>query len=181
MGFPRTICLFASGAAMLIGLAGPVVASAQAIRIVHAKGSATVPAVPAAIAVYDLATLDNLHAIGVEAVARVPMGPDGKGNFPPYLNPYADARYRNIGTLFEPDIAALQVLKPDLIVIGRRSAKQYDALSGIAPTIDMSSPNKDLAALTTGNVCKLGQALGHGDQAEKRIAAFEAQAASLHA
>lgn len=165
----------------LTGLWGTGSAMAKDVSIPHAKGTAVLHSVPAKVAVYELATLDNIHALGIDAVAGVPKGADGKGNFPPYLSDYSDANYRNIGTLFEPDVAALTALKPDLIVIGGRSAKQYAALAQIAPTIDMSSSSKDVVALTTQNVRKLGEAFERSDAAEKRIAAFEAQIASLHA
>lgn len=156
-------------------------ASAQNITIAHAKGETVLHAPPRTVAVYDLATLDILNALGVEAVAGVPKGADGKGNFPPHLEKYGDAKYRNVGTLFEPDMAALAALKPDLIVIAGRSSQKYDAVSVLAPTIDMASSKKDLAAATIENTRKLGQIFAVSDQAEQRVAAFEALLARLHA
>lgn len=169
-------------AAMLLGtacLTGP--ASARDLTVSHAKGEAVLHAMPAKVAVYDLAALDILHALGVDAVAGVPKGADGKGNFPPHIAGYGDARYANVGTLFEPDVAALAKLEPDLIVIGGRSSKNYAALAAIAPTIDMASANKDVAAVAITNTRKFGDLFGVSDRAARRIAAFEARLAALRA
>lgn len=168
--------------ALAVAISGPVTpVLAQDVVVYHAKGEAVLKAAPRKVAVFDLATLDNLNALGVDAVAGVPKGASGTGNFPPYLARFADGRYQNVGTLFEPDTAALTALKPDLIVIGGRSASKYDALKAIAPTIDLSSSRSGLAVAAITNTRKLGQVFGVTDRAEKRIADFEAQLASLHA
>lgn len=175
-----------SAAAMLIGMAcisapamGP--AMGKDIAIAHAKGETVLKSVPHKVAVYDLATLDILHALDVDAVSGVPKGAEDKGNFPTHIAGYGDAKYSNVGTLFEPDLAALQALKPDLIVIGGRSAKKYDEVAAIAPTIDMSSPDKDLAATAIANTRKLGTVFGVSDRAEASVARFEAVLAQLRA
>ncbi|EJL23661.1 ABC-type enterochelin transport system, periplasmic component [Novosphingobium sp. AP12] len=170
------------GSAILLAVAcGPAAATAGDIVITHAKGETVLKATPRKVAVYDLATLDILNALGVNAVAGVPKGTEGKGNFPPYISKYGDARYQNVGTLFEPDLAALKALGPDLIVVGGRSSRKYADVNAIAPTIDMSSAEKDLAAVTIANTRKLGSAFGVSDRAEKRVVAFETLLSSLHA
>lgn len=174
---PRKLLLSAAAAVLLVS--GP--ALAKDITVAHAKGETVVRGTPGKVAVFDLATLDILDALGVEAVAGVPKGADGKGNFPPHIARYADARYGNIGTLFEPDMAALAGLKPDLIFIGGRSSRQYDALAAVAPTIDMSPSNADLAAVAAANTRTLGRIFGVEDRAETRIAEFEALLSDLRA
>jgi iron complex transport system substrate-binding protein len=156
-------------------------ASAKDVVVPHAKGEIMLRAAPTKAAVFDLASLDILRALGVEAVAGVPKGAEGKTNFPVHLAQYADARYRNVGTLFEPDIPALTALRPDLIVIGGRSSRAYDALTGIAPTIDMSSSTTDLAALTIANTRTLGRIFGVERRAHRRTAEFAALVERLHA
>ena len=175
-GLLRNIC-----AALLLGITcTSAPALAADITITHARGETVLHDTPRRVAVFDLATLDNINALGVDAVAGVPKGADGKGNFPPYLSKYADARYQNIGTLFEPDKAALAALKPDLIVIAGRSSRNYDALAGIAPTIDGLSAGKDVAAAAIEATRKLGQIFDVADRAEARIDKFEALLAQLH-
>ncbi|MFT4053109.1 MAG: ABC transporter substrate-binding protein [Novosphingobium sp.] len=172
--------LMKSVAAMLVGIAfTPMPVIAGDIAIAHAGGETVLKAVPKKVAVYDLATLDILHSLEVDAVAGVPKGAGDKGNFPPHIAGYGDAKYRNVGTLFEPDLAALKALQPDLIVIGGRSAKKYDEVSAIASTIDMSSPDKDLAATAIANTRKLGAVFGVAGRAEASVARFEAALAQL--
>jgi iron complex transport system substrate-binding protein len=170
---------FAAVAAIGLG-ALPATSAAQTV-VAHAKGQTELRQVPRKVAVFDLATLDNLTALGVDAVVGVPKGEQGNGSLPPHLARYADPRYRNIGTLFEPDVAALTALGPDLIVVGGRSARRYDAMRAIAPTIDLSPTGTGLSATAIANTRTLGLAFGVADRAEKRIAAFEAQLAALHA
>lgn len=179
----RKTILLKAATAMAVGSMAclPGAAAARDVTVSHARGETVLRATPAKVAVYDLATLDILNALGVDAVAGVPKGADGKGNFPSHIARYADAQYRNVGTLFEPDMAALTALQPDLIIIGGRSTRKYDEVAGIAPTIDMSSPNKDLAATTIDNVRKLGRLFGVEKRADQRIAAFEGLMADLHA
>jgi len=170
---------------LVAGLLGATLAtgsaSAKDVVVPHAKGEIVLRATPINAAVFDLASLDILRALGVETVAGVPKGAEGKGNFPVHLAQYADARYRNVGSLFEPDIPALTALRPDLIVIGGRSSKAYETLTNIAPTIDMSSPSTDLAALTIANTRTLGRIFGVERRADRRTAEFGKLVKRLHA
>lgn len=182
MPFTYTRVALKAGAAMLLGIASLAgTASAQEVAVTHPKGETVVAATPTKVAVFDLATLDIINALGVDAVAGVPKGASEAGNFPPHLAKYSEARYSSVGTLFEPDTAALTALKPDLIFIAGRSASKYDATKAIAPTIDMSPAGKGLAETAIENTRTLGRVFGVSDRAEQRIAAFEAQLATLHA
>lgn len=114
-----------------LALALPTALHAQEIDVETATGPATVAASPEKLAVFDLAAVDTLNALGVPVGA----GPDVTP--PDFLAPaLADAE--KVGTLFEPDFEALAALAPDLIIAGGRSAAQVDALSRVAPTLDMT-------------------------------------------
>ena len=158
---------------------GPAVA--QTITVAHAKGDTVVPAIPRNVAVFDIASLDILDALGVDGVTGVPKGADGKGNFPPSLTKFSDGRYRNVGTLFEPDTAALTAMKPDLIILGGRSGRAYDAVKSIAPTLDMTSLGQDVAETTIRNTRTFGKMFNVEARAEQKIAAFQRALEQLHA
>lgn len=97
-----------------------------------ARGSVEVPVSPSRVVTFDIATLDTLHTIGAgDAVAAIP-----DVALPDYLAEYADLP--KVGTLFEPDFEAVAEIDPDLIVTAARSTGQYDALSEIATTIDLT-------------------------------------------
>ncbi|HDL3294252.1 TPA: enterochelin ABC transporter substrate-binding protein, partial [Mannheimia haemolytica] len=60
---------------------------------------------------FDTGSLDTLQALGVKI--------DGMPEFKvlSYLKPSADKAV-NVGTVFEPDLEALNSLNPDLIIVG---------------------------------------------------------------
>ncbi len=153
-------------------------ALAQALVAEHARGSTSLPARPRRVAVYDLAALDLLQALGVE-VAGVP-----KARMPTHLAGYEAERYARIGTLFEPDYAALKALQPDLIICGSRSANKFKELSAVAPTIDLSTSTASFLASVTRNLLLLGrlfdrqaQAAARAEQMLTAVAGLQARAA----
>ncbi|MGC3985557.1 MAG: ABC transporter substrate-binding protein [Pseudorhodoferax sp.] len=153
-------------------------ARAQALVAAHARGSTTLPARPRRVAVYDLAALDMLQALGVD-VAGVP-----KARFPSHLAGYEAERYAKIGSLFEPDDAALKALQPDLIVCGSRSASKFQELGAVAPTIDLSTSTASFLPSVTRNLLLLGrlfdrqaQAAALAEQMLTAVAALQARGA----
>lgn len=109
-------------------LAGP--AFAEPVTIETARGPVAAER-PERVVVFDIAALDTLDALGVAPVGA----PDNL--YLPALE-HLRGQLEPVGTLFEPDFEAVAALDPDLIIIGGRSAAQFDALAKIAPTIDMT-------------------------------------------
>ena len=105
---------------------------AKEITIPTARGDVTLAASPAKIAVYDTGSLDTLQALGVKVDGAADVG-----KILPYLKPTLDSA-KNVGTIFEPNLEALNELKPDLIIVGTRTAKKFDDVSAIAKTIDLT-------------------------------------------
>lgn len=164
----------AGAGALLLAPAAP----AQALVAEHARGSTRLPARPRRVAVYDLAALDILQALGVE-VAGVAKAP-----YPAHLAGYAAERYAKVGTLFEPDLAALRALQPDLIVCGSRSARKFDELSAVAPTLDLSTSTSSFLPSVTRNLLLLGRlfdrqalAAARAEQMLTAVAGLQARAA----
>lgn len=95
------------------------------------RGPMTVTTLPEKIAVFDIAALDSLQALGIK--------PDGVvGNvYLPFLEAVAEDTVE-IGSLFEPDFEAINALAPDLIIAGGRSHEEVPNLAKLAPTIDMT-------------------------------------------
>jgi iron complex transport system substrate-binding protein len=97
-----------------------------------ARDAVEVPFQPEAVVTFDIATLDTLHAIGAgDSVVGIP-----EIALPDYLSEYSDLP--KVGTLFEPDFEAVAELEPDLIVTAARSTAQFDALSEISTTADLT-------------------------------------------
>lgn len=126
-------------------------AAYEPVSIEHPQGTLELEALPETVVTFDLAALTVLDEIGVE-VTGVP-----KSNLTGDLQQYADDRYLDVGTLFEPDYEAVAAAGPDLIVVAGRSAAAYPELAEIAPTIDLSNDWEDFAGSVTANDAKLGE------------------------
>jgi iron complex transport system substrate-binding protein len=111
--------------------------SESTVTVNTARGDMTVPENPSKVVVFDMATLDDLQAL------KVPVAGAPKKVLIPYLQQTLET-VNNVGTLFEPDMEALNALKPQLIIISGRTAPKYDELAALAPTMDMSDSGQDL-------------------------------------
>ncbi len=149
-------------------LAAPVLA--QDLTVETATGPVQVGADPETLAVFDIAALDTLTALGVP-VAGVPN--------PVYLSSLSEvaAQAQVVGTLFEPDFEALAVLQPDLIVVGGRSSEQVGPVSDIAPAIDMTIWGDDLPGQARARIAAYGALFGKEAEAEALTADLDAKVA----
>ncbi|KAF2412476.1 hypothetical protein B1729_15070 [Microbacterium sp. B35-04] len=128
-----------------------------------------VEANPASVVTFDIATLDTLDAIGAgEAVVGIP-----DAVLPDYLSEYADLP--KVGTLFEPDFEAVAELEPELIVTAARSTGQYDELSEIATTIDLTGAYAGTFDPSAGleRAAQLGEIFGKEDEVAELTAGIE--------
>ncbi len=154
------------GAALVMGAAfaaATVVGPAGAVTIKHAQGQTVVAAEPQKTVVFDLASLDILQALGVQATAVA------GATFPDYLSGYAQDSYPKVGTLFEPNYEAVHAISPDLIVVGGRSGAKYGDLARLAPTIDLTVDAKDLPGSVARNTRTLAAIYGKQEPAEAAL------------
>lgn len=142
-----------------------VAASAADVTIATAKGEITLPGQPESVAVLDVAAIDTMQALGVMPAGR----PDDL--MVAYLGEVEEAA-QPVGTLFEPDLEALAALAPDLVVIGGRSAEQLDAVSQVAPAIDMTI-GSDLISDAKAHISAFGALFGKQDEAAELIASLD--------
>ena len=115
--------------ALFLCLTGAAVA--QTRQIDTARGPVEVPEEPETIAVFDVAAVDTLDALGVSVAGTVDT------LFVDYLDDVA-AGATDLGSFFEPDAERVHALSPDLIIVGGRSSDQMRSLSRIATTVDMT-------------------------------------------
>lgn len=150
--------------------------SAETIAFRHVKGQTDLPRNPQRVVVFDLATLDMLSALGVQAQIGVP-------NFkmPGHLSVYGQDGYPKVGSLFEPDYEAIRALDPQVIFAGRRSEARIPELGKLAPTVDMAIDEAQPVPSIYANLRKLGELFGKQAEAEQLIAQSEAEIAALRA
>jgi iron complex transport system substrate-binding protein len=104
------------------------------VHVTQAGEEIKMPSAPQKIVVMDFGALDTLDALGVgNRVKAAPVS-----NIPAYLQQYHNDQVQNAGQMKEPDIAAIQALKPDLIIMSGRQNAFYKDLSAIAPTLNYS-------------------------------------------
>lgn len=170
-GFAVRCVAWTAGAVVAVTALGlalqPVYAQPDAAKVSfqHAKGEVAVASTPQTVVVFDLATLDILNALGVEAIKGVPAF-----KMPDHLKKYEGGEYTKVGSLFEPDYEAIRALRPDVIFSGRRSESRYEELSRLAPTADMAIDESRPIDSVFANVRKLGALFGKSEKAEELIA-----------
>lgn len=158
--------------AATLGAAAPVPAAlADEVAIDTAQGQVTVPGNPQSVAVYDMAALDTLAALGV-----TPTGTIDRILVRNLQDAAPDAAA--VGTLFEPDLEALAALAPDLVIVGGRSATQLEAVSQVAPAIDMTL-GTDLMADARARIESYGTLFDKETEAARLVEALDAKLSAL--
>ncbi|ACX82518.1 siderophore ABC transporter substrate-binding protein [Aggregatibacter actinomycetemcomitans] len=142
-------------------------ALAKEVTIPTARGEVTLDAPPAKIAVFDTGSLDTLQALGIKV--------DGAADVSkvlPYLKPTLE-QAKNVGTIFEPNLEALNELKPDLIIVGTRTAKKFDDVSAIAKTVDLTDNGDKLIKSGIQRIDSFGKLFNKQAEADKLKAELE--------
>ncbi len=135
--------------------------SVATIEVDTVTGKVSLPMNPAPLVVYDMTLMQDLAALNV-AVAGLP-GDLLLDNLHSDTQPDAE----NVGTLFEPDLEALNALQPQAILIGSRMAEKYNELTSIAPTLDMSIDTANIYESSKQRLHDLGALFGKSDEALK--------------
>lgn len=164
-----------AGVALAIAVVSTAATAAATVPVKHARGETAVPANPAKTVVMDLAVLDTMQALGVEA-----SGVPAVVKLPPQLAQYADDRYLKVGSMFEPNYEVIHAAQPQVIFVAGRSAPKYDELSKLAPTVDLTVDPKDLVGSVTRNTETLAAIYGKQDQARDKLAALQQSIKALH-
>lgn len=143
--------------------------------IKHQLGESKVTKNPKKVVVFDMGTLDTLDKLGLsDRVAGVPQD-----SLPTYLKKYKDSKYKNVGTLKEPDFEAVNAIQPDLIIISGRQQDSYDKFQEIAPTIFMGIDYKKYMKSFKENTTTIGKIFGKEDQVKQELTKIDNDIASV--
>ncbi|MBH0085690.1 ABC transporter substrate-binding protein [Psychrobacter sp. SCQQ22] len=135
--------------------------AASTITVDTVKGDVELAVNPSPIVVYDMTLMQDLAALDVAI--------DGA----PATTPLDNLQAKNqpapagVGTVFEPDLEALNAMQPQAILVGSRMAEKYDELSSIAPTLDMSIDTANIYESSKRRLADLGALFGKSEQAAK--------------
>ncbi|MFR4337055.1 MAG: siderophore ABC transporter substrate-binding protein [Lachnospira pectinoschiza] len=124
------------------------------------------------MAILDLACLDIIDELGVgdRVVGMASTSID-------YLEKYSnDASIKNLGTIKEADLEAVMECEPDIIFIGGRLSKSYDALSEIAPVVYLATDtNEGLVNSVSKNAKTIASIFGMEDKVDSLMSDFGAR------
>lgn len=135
--------------------------STEKITVNTVKGDVEMPINPSPLVVYDMTLMQDLAALDV-AVDGMPGG-----MLLDNLQSDTQPEPKSVGTVFEPDLEALNAMRPQAILVGSRMAEKYDELSSIAPTLDMSIDTANIYESSKQRLHDLGALFGKSDQAAK--------------
>ncbi|WP_201305449.1 siderophore ABC transporter substrate-binding protein [Paenibacillus puerhi] len=147
----------------------------EVLTIKHQLGEAKVKKNPQKVVVFDFGALDTLEKLGIPVIG-VPQA-----NIPPYLEKYKDTKYKNVGSLVEPDFEKINAAAPDLILISGRQQTAYEELSKIAPTVFVGVDNTKYMESFESNMKTIGQIFGKETEIEKEVATVGESVKKLNA
>ena len=137
-----------------------------------------VPYDPQRIAILDMASLDILDTLGVgnRVVGSASTSLD-------YLQSYVtDENISNLGTIKEADLEAVMACEPDVIFIGGRLSKSYDALSEIAPVVYLATDSSiGVVESVRKNAATIASMFGLEDQVASLMGGFDSRIETLKA
>ncbi len=139
------------------------------VTIKHLSGETEVAKKPQKVVLFDFGVYDSMQKLGLgDKVVALPTG-----NAPAYIKGSIPASMENAGGMKQPDLAQIEQLKPDLIVITGRQGKSYDALSKIAPTINLGSDSKHYVESVKANISLIGELYGNQKEVEQQLAQLD--------
>ncbi|MEU7572650.1 iron-siderophore ABC transporter substrate-binding protein [Micromonospora sp. NPDC049240] len=145
-------------------------------EITHAMGATKAPAAPKRVVVLDTDKIDTALSLGVTPVGAATAG-EAK-SWPTYFGAEKLTGITEVGVLTEPDLEAINALKPDLILGSKfRQEKFYDELSAIAPTVF----TEKVGVTWKENFLLDGRALGKEQEAKDLLATYEKRAKDVGA
>ncbi len=134
-------------------------------------GTTEIPAEPQRVVVLDTDKIDTALSLGITPIGAARAS---ETELPTYLGDLSGVTV--VGTSAEPDLEAIENLKPDLILGSKfRQEAFYDELNAIAPTVFT-----ELVGITwKENFLLDGDALGKGEEAKQLLDDYEARAAEF--
>ncbi|EFL26600.1 putative ABC-type Fe3+ transport system [Streptomyces himastatinicus ATCC 53653] len=141
--------------------------------ITQAMGKTEIKSKPKRVVVLDVGELDNVVSLGIKPVGYAPS--EGDQAIPGYLEKAA-GNPKNVGTINNLNLEAINALHPDLILGSKlRAEPLYDELKQIAPTVFSIRPGFTWKE----NYLLNAAALDRTAEAERKLGAYETKAKKL--
>jgi len=148
--------------------------TADTLSITHAAGVTQIHKNPQRVILFDFGTYDSLEKLGLAShVVGLPK------SIPNYIESKVSPSMTEVGGMKDPDLKAITLLQPDLIMITGRQGNSYAALSAIAPTISLTTDQNAYFASVKTNAELLGQIFDKKDDVARYLEALSQQIASI--
>ncbi|MFC4304941.1 ABC transporter substrate-binding protein [Cohnella boryungensis] len=147
---------------------------AEAVRTIKdAYGDVQVPGSPLRVVALDIGALDNLLSLGIKPVGAPSILAAGDP-YPKYLA--GTDGITNIGTVNEPNLEAIDALKPDLIIGNKDTHDQiHETLKKLAPTVFVET----LGVTWKENLLLHAEAVGKADEGRKLLEGYQSRIEEL--
>ena len=135
--FKKFISIFYKLAILVLICSGHAYAQTETRQISHLGGTTAITGIPKKVVALEFSFVDNLYQLGIK-----PVGIADDGDSKRIIEPIRSAlgTYTSLGKRAQPNLEALQLLKPDLIIAdAKRHTEIYKELQAIAPTILLRS------------------------------------------
>ncbi|EAK0979970.1 siderophore ABC transporter substrate-binding protein [Campylobacter lari] len=140
--------------------------NATLLEIKHDLGSTKVVKNPSRVIVFDYGILDSLKELNLsDKIIGVPLK-----NLPKYLDSFKNVE--NVGGVQEPNFETIYKLKPDLIIVSGRQAKNFKSFEEIAPTLYLPVDTKDYLNSFEKNLNILGDIFDKKDLVKEKFNAL---------
>ena len=148
--------------------------TADTLSIKHAAGVTQIHKNPQRVILFDFGTYDSLEKLGLAShVVGLPK------SIPSYIKGKVSPSIADVGGMKDPDLNAITLLQPDLIIITGRQGNSYAALSAVAPTISLATDQNTYFASVKKNAELLGQIFDKKDDVTRYIEALSQQIAAI--
>ena len=151
----------------------PEVVEPTTVDITDLHGTVTVPVKPEKVVSLDSRTFETLADWGVKLAAAP------KTVIPTTVAYKTDDTVQDIGSHAEPNLEIIAAVQPDLVIVGQRFAKYYDAVKELVPNAVVIDLNFDVDGENSGD--QLVNGLKHSTEVLGKIFAKETEATKLNA
>ncbi|MCM2438546.1 siderophore ABC transporter substrate-binding protein [Agrobacterium vitis] len=150
----------------------PATAIAEPVIVQHELGTATLASRPKRVVSFDMSVVDSLDQMGISVIGMP------KDYVPRFLSQYADnPDIADLGSTIQPNLERVHRAKPDLILISPLTARSYQELSQIAPTIyfdfDFMNKSGNYIEVVKKQLGTLGRVFGVEARAEQLSAEID--------
>ena len=143
--------------------------TAEKVTIKHLSGETEVVKAPQKVVLFDFGVYDSMQKLGLgDKVVALPTA-----SVPAYIKGSIPSSMENAGGMKQPDLTKIAQLNPDLIVITGRQGASYEALSKIAPTINLGLDRNRYLDSVKANMSLIGDLYGDQKAVEEQLAQLD--------